>query len=316
MNRRLLIRVSILLLVVISLPSHRSPVQAQDKPAEPIVVAEGLPLTVVTLEDISSKKVKLGDALVFKVDADVLVSGRVLISRGTLAKGSVINAEGGSRMMGKSGKLGIAVESTKTVDGQDLKLRAAKGVEGNANTGKTVIVGPFFKGSEAKIPAATPITVYVAEQKRFKVVDGNLVADNPPPSTEAASAAASAQPVTVYVYRQHKYAGGALEPSVFCDGTELARMDNGRYFVLRLPPGKHLVHMTKEKKGFAIDMGPGQTFYFRVGIEAGMWKGEGKLTLEDAEKAQPEIKKIKYMGKDKIKDHTMVLDDDPNQAKP
>lgn len=73
--------------------------------------------------------------------------------------------------------------------------------------------------------------------------------------------------------------GGALEPSIFCDDVELARMDNGRYSVLHLPPGKRLVHMMKEKKGFAIDMGPGQTFYFRVGIETGMWKGQAKLTL-------------------------------------
>lgn len=29
----------------------------------------------------------------------------------------------------------------------------------------------------------------------------------------------------------------------------------------------------------------------------------------------PEIKKIKYIGKDKVKDHTMVVDDDPGVAR-
>lgn len=313
MNRRFLIRASIFLLAAMALCPCRSISKAQDKPDEPIVLAEGTPLTVVTLEEINSKKVNPGDGLVFKVDADVVVGGHVVISKGTPAQGSVINAQGG-RGLGKSGELGIAVESTKTVDGQEVKLRAAKGAAGNSKVAATLIVGPFFKGSDAKIPPATPITAYVAREKRLKIVDGNLVSDNPPPSE--ATVAASTQPATVYIYRPHKYAGGALEPSVFCDGVELARMDNGRFFALHLPPGKHFVHMTQEKKGFAIDMGPGQTYYFRVGIEVGMWKGQGKLTLEDAEKAQPEIKKIKYMGKDKIKDHTMVLDDDPNQAKP
>jgi len=168
----------------------------------------------------------------------------------------------------------------------------------------------FKKGGEAKIAAGTPVTVYVAEEKHSRVDGTTLVAV----AMETPAAANSAESI-VYIYRPSKLVGKALEPSVFVDDIELARMDNGRYFVLRLPPGKHLVHMTKEKKGFAVDMGPGQTFYFHVGIEAGMWKGEGKLTMEDAEKALPEIRKIKYMGKEKIKDHTVVLEDDPGRAK-
>ena len=73
--------------------------------------------------------------------------------------------------------------------------------------------------------------------------------------------------------------------------------------------------MTSEKKGFAIDMGPGQTYYFRVGIEMGMWKGHGKLTLEGAEKAMPEIKKLKFLGQDKIKNSTLVVQLTPDQPK-
>jgi len=75
--------------------------------------------------------------------------------------------------------------------------------------------------------------------------------------------------------------------------------------------------LTDKKKSFAIDMGPGDVYYFRVGIEAGMWKGQGKLTLEDKEKAAADIKKLKPIGKDKIKDHTMVVEGNPNStAKP
>lgn len=73
--------------------------------------------------------------------------------------------------------------------------------------------------------------------------------------------------------------------------------------------------MTSEKKGFAFDMGPGQTYYFRIGIEMGMWKGQGKLTLEDAEKAVPEIKKLKFLGQDKIKNPTMVVQLTPDEPK-
>ncbi len=97
-------------------------------------------------------------------------------------------------------------------------------------------------------------------------------------------------------------------PAVGSVITELARMDNGRYFALRLKPGKHIVHMTNDKKGYAIDMGPDQTYYFRIGIEMGMWKGQGKITLDDSERAVQEIKKIKSIGQDKIKAPSIVVD--------
>jgi hypothetical protein len=76
-----------------------------------------------------------------------------------------------------------------------------------------------------------------------------------------------------------------------------------------------MVLVTNEKKGFAIDMGTGQTYYFRVGIVMGMWKAQGKITLEDSEKAVPEIKKLKFIGEDKIKDRTMIVQLEPSTPK-
>src|SRR5260370_2941871 len=148
-----------------------------------------------------------------------------------------------------------------------------------------MVVSPFFllkKGNDAKIVEGTSLTVYVAEEKRFRVEGSSVIAVNPPVNavaetrspgnTEENSSAPDS--ATVFIYRPEKLLGKALEPSVFCDGVELARMDNGPYFALRLKPGKHIVHMTDKKKGFAIDMGSGQIYYFRVGVEMGMWKGQ------------------------------------------
>src|SRR5258707_9599036 len=41
----------------------------------------------------------------------------------------------------------------------------------------------------------------------------------------------------VFVYRYKQFVGSALEPSVYCDENQLARMDNGRFFIVELPPG-------------------------------------------------------------------------------
>src|SRR6185369_10368093 len=145
------------------------------------------------------------------------------------------------------------------------------------------------------------VTVYAAEEKRFRLEGATLA----PVAME--TTAASTEEATVFIYRPDKWTGKALEPSVFVDETELARMDNGRYFALKLKPGKHIIHMTDDKKGYAFDMGPGQTYYFRVGIEMGMWKGHVKITLDDADRAIKEIKKIKFLGKDKIKAAEVVV---------
>jgi Protein of unknown function (DUF2846) len=276
-----------------------------------IVLAEGTPINVITAQEITSKEAKPNDPVNFTVNEDLLVNGQVIVRKGTPALGSVINAEKGG-YMGKSGKLAVQVESTTTVDGQRLKLRAAKGREGNDKTTSTFalsMISPFFlfkKGGEAKITVGMPVTVYVAEERRFRLDGSTLVAIVP-----EVPAAASTEEATVYIYRPKKWVGRALEPSVFVDDVELARMDNGRYFAFKMKPGKHIVHMTDDKKGYAIDMGPGQTYYFRVGLEAGMWKGHGKITLDDAERGIKEIKKLKFLGQDKIKAPTVVVEITP-----
>ena len=281
-------------------------------PQDDIVVSEGTAVKVITVSEITSKKAKPNDPVGFTVDEDVVINGQVIVRKGTEAVGSVVNAEKGG-YMGKSGKLAIQVESTKTVDGQPLKLRAAKGKEGEDNTTSTMVltfISPVFlfkKGGEAKIAPGTPVTVYVAQEKRFRLDGSTLVAV----AMEPSASAANTDEATVFIYRPKKIVGSALEPSVFVDETELARMDNGRYFAIKVKPGKHIIRMTDDKKGYALDMGPGQKYFFRIGVEAGMFKGHGKITLDDADRAIKEIQKLKFLDQDKIKAPTLVVELSP-----
>ena len=281
-------------------------------PQDNIVVSEGTAVKVITVSEITSKKAKPNDPVNFTVDEDLVINGQVVIRKGTEAIGSVVNAQKGG-YMGKSGKLAIQVESTKTVDGQPLKLRAAKGKEGEDNTTSTMVlsfISPVFlfqKGGEAKVAPGTPITVYVAQEKRFRLDGSTLVAV----AMEPSATAANTEEATVFIYRPKKIVGSALEPSVFVDETELARMDNGRFFAIKVKPGKHIIRMTDDKKGYALDMGPGQKYFFRIGVEAGMFKGHGKITLDDAERAIKEIQKLKFLDQDKIKAPTLVVELSP-----
>jgi hypothetical protein len=113
----------------------------------------------------------------------------------------------------------------------------------------------------------------------------------------------------IIVYRPGKFTGKALEPSVFCDGTEVARMDNDRYFVLLLEPGEHRIHMTQDNKRVDLKLGAGEVAFVRIKIVMGMMKGRGEPSLADEADAAKDLKKSEPLGADKIKNATLVVAD-------
>lgn len=122
---------------------------------------------------------------------------------------------------------------------------------------------------------------------------------------EATPSSTEAKP-TIYFYRIKQFAGSGLEPSVYCDEKELARMDNGRYFGVTLSPGKHVCRMGDKQTGFEIDVKEGQLYYGRVSIDMGFWKGRGRLTLIQPEQGGFEIKKVKLLGASKVRNRELV----------
>jgi Protein of unknown function (DUF2846) len=113
-------------------------------------------------------------------------------------------------------------------------------------------------------------------------------------------------PASVYVYRYKQFVGSALSPSVYCDENELARMDNGKFFVAKLSPGKHTFRSNDKQAGVEVELKSGQDYYIRVEIAAGMMKGHGRLVLVAPEQGAYEIKKLKPLDRDKVKDSERV----------
>ncbi|WP_162601167.1 DUF2846 domain-containing protein [Occallatibacter savannae] len=111
---------------------------------------------------------------------------------------------------------------------------------------------------------------------------------------------------TVYFYRYKQYVGSALSPSVYCDEGELARMENGRYFVAKVAPGKHVFRSNDKQSGIEAEFKGGQEYYIRVELVTGAWKGHGRLTLVQPEQGSYEVKKLKVLDEDKVKDHDHV----------
>lgn len=184
MKHRPRIRTCALTLLFVMLAQATSPAAAlalvrQDPavnvPTAEVVIPDGTEITVVTTEEISSKTATEGDPVTFKVDDDVKINGKVVIAKGALVKGEISNAKKSGRM-GKGGSLSIRILSTTTVDDQKIKLRAAKGKEGDDKTGTTVALVVLFgplgflkKGKNAKIKEGTRIKAYTDEEKKVTI---------------------------------------------------------------------------------------------------------------------------------------------------
>jgi hypothetical protein len=102
------------------------------------------------------------------------------------------------------------------------------------------------------------------------------------------------------------YAGSALEPSVYCDDKELARMDNGRHFAIDLDPGQHTCRMGDNQTGFVVDVKAGEEYYAKITLDMGLLKGRGRLNLLQKEQGAFELKKTKPLGVSKVRDRSLV----------
>lgn len=123
---------------------------------------------------------------------------------------------------------------------------------------------------------------------------------------------------TVYIYRYKQFVGSALAPSVYCDEAELARMENGRYFTVKLDPGKHNFRSNDKQSGIELDVKAGQEYFLRVEIATGFAKGHGRLLLMSAEQGGYELKssKLKPLDSNKVVNATLVSVDDVHSETP
>jgi uncharacterized protein DUF2846 len=123
---------------------------------------------------------------------------------------------------------------------------------------------------------------------------------------------------TVYVYRYKQFVGSALAPSVYCDEIELARAENGRYFTVRLDPGKHAIRSNDKQSGMELDVKAGQEYFLRVEIATGFMKGHGRLVLMSPEQGGYEMKssKLKPLDSNKVLNPTLVSVDEVTPAAP
>ena len=154
------------------------PASTQPSAAKGLLLADGTEISVKTVGGISGKSAATGDVFTWRVDKPVVVDGYVVIAEGAPVKGTVTEAKKAG-MMGRSGKLNIRVETTKSVDGQVVKLRASQAKSGDGRTGTTVAlvvlfgpIGLLKHGKDGVIADGTVISIFTDEDIRVMKTAG------------------------------------------------------------------------------------------------------------------------------------------------
>jgi hypothetical protein len=132
--------------------------------------------------------------------------------------------------------------------------------------------------------------------------------ENTPPAP--GTSALRTNKAIVHFYRYKQFTGSALEPAVLCDDKEVAKMDNGAYFLALLEPGKHVLQSNDKQSGIEMEFKAGEEYYVRVEIATGFWKGHGRLVMVPKEQGSFEIKKLKPLQKKKIVDSAVAFTED------
>ena len=117
-----------------------------------------------------------------------------------------------------------------------------------------------------------------------------LAADEKPAKDMAVP---SPETATICFYRPHRFQGAALKPSIYVDDSQVTRLKNGESVSVTVPAGQHRVYSNDKSTGIDLDAKSGQTYYVRMDIETGMWKGHGGITLVDPQEGRYESAKAK-----------------------
>lgn len=277
--------------------SPQSPKEDQSKtaPQEPVTtlkqplafgLEDGTPVRMRITRNLSSADATTGDRVDFEVLDDVKMKDVILIPRGSIALGTVTQAQP-KRRMARGGKLDVNIDDVKLFDGERAPLRAVKEMKGGGHTGAmtgamigTAIVffpaAPLFlfmHGKDITIPKGTEITAYVngdisLDPKRF-------TAQNAAPQENTGAAGTAQSDALVPMSASNgDTTHSAVEIKSTPDGAEITVDDKfmgTTPSTLRLTTGDHKIKL--QKTGFktwekTLSVGDGGTPKLNVTLEA------------------------------------------------
>ena len=157
---------------VVSVDAAAQPGHIQS--SQPGTLLDGTPVKLRISQTISSEEAKTGQEISFEVLEDVQVAGMTVIKKSDSAFGTITKASP-KRMMGRAGKLDMAISYVRLADQEKALLRGSKDSKGRGSAvGMTVGIAatavlffpaaPLFllmHGKDVTVPEGTEVTGYV-----------------------------------------------------------------------------------------------------------------------------------------------------------
>ena len=91
------------------------------------------------------------------------------------------------------------------------------------------------------------------------------------------------------------------------DGEPLAYIQNGRYFAVKVAPGKHVLTDKKPDDNIEFTVQPGKTYYMRAEIvEAGAFGFNARFSISDESTGQSDLRRLKPGDADQIRNPKLI----------
>jgi hypothetical protein len=252
---------------------------------------DGTPVKLRLQRTVSSADAQVNDTVDFDVLEEVKVNDLVVIPKGSVALGTVTEAQP-KRRMGRGGKLNVNIDAVRLADSEKAALRAVKEAKGGGHAGAmtagivaTSLVffpaAPLFllvHGKDITVPKGTELTAYINGDFNL---DPAKFATGGTNQTLRSSAAAAA---TAQLAMQSATTTSPVDLSTIIiksipDGADITA--DGRYVgstpsTLRLTAGDHIISV--ERSAFrtwqrTISLSPGGNITINATLEREGSKG-------------------------------------------
>ena len=172
--------------------------------------------------------------------------------------------------------------------------------------------GPSFNSARFRIASIAALTLAVSATIAFAQQQPSAAPTQPaaPAQTEQkatnAAAAATGAKATIYVYRLRETQGMFNKPPIYVDEKEIARIRNGRFLIVNLDPGRHVIRSEHKAAAVTLDVNPGQVYYIVVAWEATAHTARAATSLVPSEQGWAEMSRIEPSDQSDIKDHELA----------
>lgn len=162
------------------------------------ILQDATPILLRLIRNVSSADAHVGDSVDFEVLEDVAVNGILVIPKGSVAVGTVTEAQS-KRRLGRAGKLEIVLDYVRLTDTDKAAIRAVKDAKGGSHvvgmTAGIVATGLLFfpvaplflliRGNDITVPKGAALVAYVNGDVRLESSKfGSVIAQTASPASQ------------------------------------------------------------------------------------------------------------------------------------